>query len=337
LLIILYVCYAKVRGPDIAYLFQDMFLKFIQTLLFICSFWGGLSFCHASNSTASPEPLKSLMVWGSDIHYRLLVQTDSRLSFDGKAFIQNVQGRKIPCVVLNTAFFEKEASSLFHRFRQHTTDLASVANITRPELMDFEERLLDSKNPLLPSSSPLTPSLKDSLKKLQTSLEDVAWFQTYQRSLEESSTLEEAERRFVKQFSMQRMKTIEYHEATHLYDMQRSEDIDSPVFKRFTEANAFYAELVYGDNPHDVMAQALAGLLDELNRGEVVDYSVDKVVSILHFLKECPRFAGLMRSGPLQKCCLEMLSKANRNDFIFAGQQLHRVRQQPARPSFASL
>src|SRR5262245_4994188 len=300
-----------------------MSLKILKILLFTCCFYGAsLSFC-----AASPLPLgsvKTLNIWGSEIHYRLLIQTDSHVDFDGRAFIQNDQGRKTPCVVLNNAFFEKEASALFRRFRRHRTDLASVETVTHPELMNFEDRLLKSKNPSLPSSSLLTPSLKNSLKKLQTSLEDIAWFQTYQRSLENSSTLEEAERQFVEQFSAQRMKTIEYHEATHLYDMQRSEDIESPAFKRFTEANAFYAELVYGDNPHDVMAQALAGVLDELNRGKVVDYSVDKVLSVLRFLKQCPRFAELIKSEPFSKCCLEMIAKVKRSDFISAGKELYR-------------
>jgi len=268
--------------------------------------------------------MKSLNIWGSEIYYRLLIKADARLSFDGKAFIQNDQGKKIPYVVLNTAFFEKEASALFQRFRQSRTALASVETTADPELMKFEKSLLKSKNPSRPFSSSLTPSLKNSLKSLQTSLEDMAWFQVYKDSVEDSATLEEAKRRFVRQFSARRMKTIEFHEATHLYDMQRSGNIESPAFKRFTEANAFYAELVYGDNPHDVMAQALAGVLDELNRGKVVDYSVDKVLSVLRFLKQCPRFAELIKSEPFSKCCLEMIAKVKRSDFISAGKELYR-------------
>jgi hypothetical protein len=120
-----------------------------------------------------------------------------------------------------------------------------------------------------------------------------------------------------------RLKTIELHEVSHLIDMRGVEDIQGEAFERFTELNAFYTELAFGSNPHDVMAQGLAGLLDELRQGRPVDYSIQKVATVLHFLKKCPVWGKTSPSGSLPTRCLELLATLKKSDFILAGKELY--------------
>jgi len=306
-----------------------MFTRSVNFFLLALCFLGTTpSFCLASAGAGEFDSPKSLIIWNHDISYHLLIENNPRLSFDGKAFIRRVDGRRVPFVTLNIAFLEKEALSLFHRFQSQSAKASpSPLPVERNAIMALEERLMELRNPSLSSLSTGTLSIQGALKKLQDSLENVAWLRTYRMSVKNASTAEEAERNFVKGFMEQRLKTLEYHEVAHIHDILTAVETQSKDFERFTEANAFYAELAYGENPHDVMAQALAGLIDEIHQGKTVDHSAEKVVSVLRFLKQCPRFARLMRPAALSKGCLETMVKANKPYFAFVGRELYRGHQ----------
>jgi hypothetical protein len=293
--------------------------------LFILFSFAFLSFLYSSVTQAASISQEGtpryLKVWDHLVQYQFLIKEDPKAMNDGEAFTKNVKSQTISYVVLNKAFFEKEARGLFKRFTQ-SESLASFQNSsTERSWIDLEKNILSLKNLNHPIPS-LDSATQLSLKNLQSFLEKTAWLEAYHASLKNTSSSQEAEERFVEFFTKTRMNTIEYHEAAHLIDLLQAGDRKKFDFKRFTELNAFYAELTYGENPHDVMSQAIAGLIDEMGQGKTVDYSIEKVIAVLKFLKECPRFAKAFR-GPLQKCCLEILAKLTRSDFILAGKELH--------------
>ncbi len=169
--------------------------------------------------------------------------------------------------------------------------------------------------------------VKSTLKALKGKLEYLAWFKVYERSLQESVSKEEAQRKFTQQFSEIRSKVVEYHEAAHLIDLMKvsAEESRSEEFEKYTELNAFYTELAYSENSYDTMAHAVVGLLDEIDQAKTRDYSIEKVSSLLRFLKECPRFAKLFRpDNRMAPCCFEVLARISSGDFIFAANALYR-------------
>jgi hypothetical protein len=274
-----------------------------------------------------------MQVWDREVEYQVLIKNDPSSNHDGETSLKIEKGQKIYYVVLNPAFFENEGKNLFRQMGEEKPQLKAQGV---EELASLESKLLQLNSSVAPKEA-LSPSTKEALKKLKNTLEEIAWRKIYQDSLTRGASSEKAEQLFVRTFTDLRLKTIERHEAAHVYDLQNSSDHESPQFEKYTEMNAFYAELVYGENPHDVMAQAIVGLMDEMNQGKVVDHSIEKVVSVLQFLKTCPRFAKSMESGPLSKCCLEMLAKITRQDFIQVGQDLYKNHHRLFKDTFASL
>ncbi|MCC6271828.1 MAG: hypothetical protein IT572_00050, partial [Deltaproteobacteria bacterium] len=122
------------------------------------------------------------------------------------------------------------------------------------------------------------------LRALQIRLENAAWRDLHERCV----AARKARKDFVQAFALARLASVEEHEVSHLIDLARGGDEASPAFARETELKAFYAELARGGNPLDSMSQALAGLLDEVGRGRTVDYSRDKVATVLRFLRASP-------------------------------------------------
>ena len=297
--------------------------KFLSLSVLFLGFFPSLGWALRPSDSGVNRTLK---IWDREIEYQLLIKKDRGLSHDGEAFTKKVKGQKISYVVLNPAFFEKEAEALFERFRREKNPSANLKSLNSQELARLEEKLLSFQGGIISLSS-LAPSSKESLKKLKTLFEEIAWRTLYKASLAKSGVLQEAKEIFIKDFTTSRLRTIEHHEAAHLYDILGSAETKSPEFEKFTEVNAFYAELVHGENPHDSMAQAVSGLIDEMNRGKVVDYSVEKVLSVARFLKDCPQFAKRFKPSPLTPCCLEMLAKIKRKDFIRIGTELFRENQ----------
>src|SRR5262249_838729 len=165
------------------------------------------------------------------------------------------------------------------------------------------------------------------LKKIEDTLEDLAWREAYQRAWQGAAPREAAERAFVAEFVQIRLFTIERHEGAHLLDLQNNslkpgaKREDS--FQKFTELNAFYTELANSPNPLDALTQAVAGLLDEIRQAKSVDFSLEKVTTLLDFLKRCPRFAGQFKQAHLSKSSLQALAQLKTEDFKFAGHELY--------------
>ncbi|GEM_PF-6116006 len=224
------------------------------------------SLAFASDSSPEGEN-RVLPVWGRHIQYQRIVTKDPHVSFDGEAYSKIKKGERIYYIVLNTAFFEKQAKKLFQNFSQKQ-DLAVILAAPLHVLNKLEKNDKDEK----------------ALTDLRSSIEQLAWVRLYRSSLAGAPSRAKAEENFVQEFIRIRMKTIEYHEAAHLLDLSEKIDHESKAFAKYTELNAFYAELVHGDNPYDVMFQAVSGFIDEMKQNKNVDYSIEKVRTVLHYL-----------------------------------------------------
>jgi hypothetical protein len=137
-----------------------------------------------------------------------------------------------------------------------------------------------------------------------------AWRGLFQNSLEKTASLKKAEELFVKAFIASRMRTIHFHEAAHIIDCSKTTDRETTKFKRYSELNAFYTELAYSENPKDVLAQTLVGVLDELKQGKSVDFSIEKLTSLLNYLQN-------------KKTGSTPLAQAKNQDFHEAGHFLY--------------
>lgn len=266
---------------------------------------------------------RQLDLWNQRVSYQYSVVQNNTLSYDGEAYQKIIAGETVNFVVLNSAFFKREAQELLKRFRQN--------DYSSPEkLLNSSENFLRLENKLLaleksPREIPsLDKGILASLKKLKASLEYLAWHDFYRETLAEASSMKQAEKIFIRRFTESRLKTIEYHEAAHILDLSKADSkTQTPDFEKFSELNAFYTELVYGDNPLDVMAQAITGLIDEGKRGEMVDFSIVKVATVLKFLNDCPDFPRNFKNGPLKKSCLEILANLQKSTFQMAGKKLY--------------
>jgi len=282
-------------------MFKTLFKIFLILMLL-----GGAYSAQASLSLKTEKP-KVLEIWGQEIHYRLVFKNDANASHDGEAFTRFQEGEKVSYVILNPILLEKEAKNLFDRFQKKEN--AFIASSTE-EMKTLEGELFN----LSPQNqNTLNPSL---IRRLKKHFEVLAWQKLYQKAVHENKDLNLAKENFVKNFIESRIHTLEHHEAAHLYDSQRASaaELDSPHFRRFTEMNAFYAELRYGENPYDVIAQALTGLLDEFEQKKNIDYSTAKLLSVLHWL----------RGKPLHKnySAFEKLSKIGTSDYQELAQKL---------------
>lgn len=303
---------------------SHVFLKgLLSTFLFVFFLVPAFTrFAHALDRFSESEQSRSLPLWGTTISYQFILKEDPKVKFDGEAFFRKEGGQRINYVVVNTAFFRKEALELFSRFKQTKMD-AGFPSMAK--LKNLEGVLLPLQEVNLQKDTISSAHFED-LKHLQNALEKLAWSELVQDSLRSTNSEEEAFNQFLSRFTKIRVDTIERHEAAHLIDIQGTKGDHLPGFDKKTELGAFFTELAYGPNPQDVMAQAIAGLLDELKKGKPVDYSIEKVTTTLEFLKECPRFSKNFK-GPMAKCCLEILARLKPVDFIYLGQSLYQKNQ----------
>lgn len=311
----------------------SLFFKALFFFNFILSWTFGSFSAFAYENLSS----RSLRIWDKNIDYQLEIKNDPQWPSDGESFKKLIKGRPIYHVVINRAFYQKEAEQLFRQFEQVPKNQFTDKQFDFPEWRHFEKNLLSLRES---SFKEKKSQVKSTLKALKGKLEYLAWFKVYEKSVKESVSKEEAQRKFTQQFSQIRDKIIEYHEVAHVIDLMKVsvEESHSAEFERYTELNAFYTELAYSENPYDTMAHAVVGLLDEIDQAKTTDYSIEKVSTLLRFLKECPRFAELFRPGNrMALCCFEVLAKINSMDFVFVGNELYRRNLSSLRQKLASL
>lgn len=269
-----------------------------------------LTFADKSNSNISAET-RSLSIWNQAIKYEYSVKQDESVDYDGEAFVRNQDGRKVNVVIMNKIFFKKEAQNLFKKFKH--SDIENIA-LSEEELTLLEKKLsLGQADQLFGFAG--RNDLKSAAKRLQAAFEYKAWHDIYQDAIKNNSSISKAESEFSEKFSQIRMRTIEYHEVSHLADLSKAKGNIRSDFEKFTELNAFYTELAYGENPWDVMSQALTGVVDELTQQKSVDFSIEKVASAIKVLKNG-------RSKVAFNNLLQMIH-LNGQDYILAGKNLH--------------
>ncbi len=310
--------------------------RLLKVLFFFTLILSGSVFSVPAFTYENSSP-RYRQIWGQDVAYQLEIKNDPQWPSDGESFKKMVKGRAVYHVVLNRAYYKKEAEQLFRQFEQMPKIQFTDSLFNFPEWKHFEKDLLSIKDAPLKVKN---IHVKSTLKALKGKLEYLAWFKVYEKSVKESVSKEEAQRKFTQQFSQIRDKIIEYHEVAHVIDLMKVsvEESHSAEFERYTELNAFYTELAYSENPYDTMAHAVVGLLDEIDQAKTTDYSIEKVSTLLRFLKECPRFAELFRPGNrMALCCFEVLAKINSMDFVFVGNELYRRNLSSLRQKLASL
>lgn len=312
------------------------------TLFFAISLvFGFAATGHAKSLTNSKNLYeeKTLQIWDQDVQYQYLAKKNPKVDFDGETSFEIVNGQKIFRVVINAVYFEREAKALFRRFLRDKEQSVRVSlDVDNEELFQLEKHLsqLDQGKESF-AKLPFDPRME--LRAVQQTLEKLAWQGLFEDCRKNAKSLKEAERKFVEKFSQDRIATIERHEAAHVLDLKKAtkSDTEQEGFARFTELNAFYTELAFGSNPLDVMSQAIAGLVEELDKGKPVDFSVAKVASVISFLKRCPRFASRFSAKKMPKCCLEMMGEFTHKDFQLTATELYRKNYQGFKPIFVSL
>ncbi len=234
--------------------------------------WAPFAMAASPGGKAEGETRQQVL-WNQPVNYQFSVTENPNLSYDGEAYQKMIEGKIVNFVMMNKVFFEREAKDLFRRLNQ---------NDKTQDIKPLESEIL-SLNLVSGKTAKINEKTKATLKNLNAALELLAWRELHRESLNSTPSEDAAEKLFIEKFTQSRMKTIEYHEVAHLLDLARDANRETPQFEKFSELNAFYTELAYGDNPLDTVAQAVTGLIDELNRGKMVDYSTDKIGSILRF------------------------------------------------------
>ncbi len=215
---------------------------------------------------------KRAEIWGRPIEYQRVVLKNNKVDYDGKSFVVKQGEETINRVVINTAFFEKEADAIWKNFERKKGGIHHS-----PDLMTFLNRLQSGDH----------HSLLADLLELKEQLEWAAWHPLYEeiRRGEENET--KARKTFVRRFRETRMKTVEWHELSHLLDEMggiKKEEREAQA----TEVKAFLTELVYGDNPQDSFWQVVATVASEIRKGENIDYSLNKLQGVLEAVCQMP-------------------------------------------------
>ncbi len=269
-----------------------------------------LAFADKSTTPISAE-VRAISIWNQPIKYEYSVKQDQSVDYDGEAFVKDQDGRRVNVVILNKVFFKKEAQNLFRKFKHSDVDNIALSD---EELILLEKKLgLGQADQLFGFSG--RNDLKSAAKRLQAAFEYKAWHGIYEDSIKNNSSASKAESEFSDKFTRIRMRTIEYHEVSHLADLANAKGNLRSDFEKFTELNAFYTELAYGENPWDVMSQAMTGVVDELTQQKSVDFSIEKVASAIKVLKN-GRSKGSFNN-------LLQLIHLNEQDYIVAGKNLH--------------
>lgn len=258
---------------------------FSHTVAFLGVFWIFLFVLDAPAFALTEQ--KTAFIWGKTISYELQMIHNPAVKYDGEAYIR--MGNH---VVLNTAYIRKEAEGLWDTFQssskpawQDSLSLQEVlASLTLLNHRDtFSHQLSSSEKKKLLST----------LEKLEAHFAYAAWYPTYRQT-----TGKEA---FVRSFIRTRKNAILYHELSHLVDQEEWGAKKHPgnvlrnanLFAFHTEVRAFLAELAYGDNPHDVLWQVLTGVVEELQNGQNIDYSIRKLTGVLHYAENAETMTSL--------------------------------------------
>lgn len=232
-----------------------------------------------SAAAASPE-VKTRQFDGLTLEYRLQIENNPRVAYDGQAFVRTEGGKRIYTVLLNRAYFDREGGEIFDRLSKGSEPQRDRAETSEGLAVLEADGISLGRIPVA------------KLRGLQIRLENAAWRDLHERCVAAQASARKARKDFVQAFARARLASIEEHEVSHLIDLASGGDETSPAFARETELKAFYAELARGGNPLDSMSQALAGLLDEVRRGRTVDYSREKVATVLRFLRASPNLRG---------------------------------------------
>lgn len=238
----------------------------LLSLILVGLFWAPFSYASVQQKEAT--------LWGETFSYQLVILTKSNVSYDGKAFTIKSGAKKIRRVVLNNAYFEKEANELWNSFLNGT----NPSLVGSPQLMAFLAQLksLHGNN----NSS----YLLDQLVLLKRQLQYASWYDIYKKKLEQTKNSSQAKKEFKKEFIQLRMATIEAHELSHLLDeihLEQGQGKADEQFAHDTEVKAFLTELVYGANPRDSLWQVVTGALDEIKAVGPSDDSIHKLTQFL--------------------------------------------------------
>ena len=257
----------------------------------------------AGGVQASSGVRKTATLWGHTVSYRFIPINNERVRYDGTAYVAaDKKGNRENRLVLNSAFFKKEAELIFGDFEKQPNpsiglrvDLAEFIAV----LSSAEQRLGEGDGLKGDQKKKLLTHLRD----LEHQLQYAAWYGIYKRSKDEND--------FARAFAEVRASTIEYHELSHLRDELEWAGLagpDSPELKRDdavfwnqTEVRAFLTELAYGSNPRDSIFQAVTGGIQEIERGKNMDFSIQKLNSVL---KIAQKLSPMPMNGFACLCCL---------------------------------
>ncbi|MBI2337183.1 MAG: hypothetical protein HYU97_10545 [Deltaproteobacteria bacterium] len=287
-------------------------MKKLGLYLFSLFFWISPNFSWALSNPIAIQH-KSRMLWNQTIDYQLQIVVDASLAYDGESTLSHQQDKIQYHVMLNTAFLEKEAEELFARF-------AKINSIASEQLLPAPQDLLELEQALLEKRVSLSHRQNQVLRHLQESFEFLAWYKTYQQSWKGASISEQARAKFTQAFLASRIHSIEAHELGHLIDLKQRPIVQD--FKKFSELNAYYTELFYGGNPYDTLAQALAGVRDEMRQKKSVDFSHEKVLVLLQWVANMDPHM-MNAQDPLKKCCLVKLLNYKASNLAQLGKALY--------------
>lgn len=273
--------------------FKKWFLALLALPVLLCAF----------QAHASIGQKKRAVVWGREISYHYIPVNNERVRYDGTAYVAtDKKGNRENRLVLNSAFFKKEADGIFDDFEKEpnpSTGLQVNLEEFVAVLFDAERRLKEGEGLDGDEKKKLLLHLQD----LENQLKYAAWFDIYRKSKNKSD--------FVRAFAKIRGATIEYHELSHLRDELEWAELaggDSPELKRDdsvfwnqTEVRAFLTEMAYGVNPRDSLFQAVAGGIQEIRRGKNMDFSVQKLNSVLQIAQ---KLSPMSANGFDCLCCL---------------------------------
>lgn len=285
-------------------------------LLLLTSLKPGTSYAQ-SVPKAKRTKSRRIHIWNQKLDYQYRIEHNSHVPYDGKAFVEEKQGAFKAHVVLNTAYFAQEARSLFKKLQRSTPTKGP----------SFPKNLLGPLQKLSTTPSSLNSLPHKTLHQIKAWQENLAllsWNKVYQTCRISTDNRRKALLLFIEKFVQSRMRTIEYHEVSHLIDVKNHPNAPQQHFARRTELNAFYTELAYGENPLDVLAQALSGVLEEAHQGRLVDFSTEKVIQLNQYLEQHVSSKGLES--------FDQLSTTLRK----AGQNLHQTQNQGLMPQFAA-
>jgi len=243
--------------------------KEFKLIFYFLTVLGIFSFLIPALALANQKPLS---IWGQELNYEVVSLSNKHRSYDGLAIRLNRSGKKINRVILNTAYFQQEATEIWEDFQYNPKPSVIVS----PNLMTFLVNLMETNRNFSQKQS-----LISQLGELKEQLQYAAWQKVYAKA--------KNKKEFIRLFIQTRKKTIEYHELSHLLDavlwekqqLTSHEMRDEKQFAHDTEVRAFLTELVYGPNPQDSLWQIVTGVLQEIKQGRSIDYSVEKLKDIL--------------------------------------------------------